>query len=246
VVNILQPHSPHVIDTASQLEVELLHSGMVLAAGTGNPLLFGSNLCWIGGEFIRVGSVKFLGGSRYMLSMLQRGCYGTEDKIAGHLMNEKFVLLESDSLRSLDGEAANIGADLNIEALGIADTAPAAANIQVQGQAIKPFSPVHAKVEQTENGDLRVSWIRRSRINTGWQDFVDMPNPEGELSFEVSIWKNGISLYAEIVADTQFVASPAQLNTWGIVANDFAVFEISQIGRFSRSPAVSLSHIFLN
>jgi Putative phage tail protein len=245
-VNILPPHSPHIIDTHSRLEVELLHSGMVLEAGAGNPLLFGSSLCWIGGELIRFGKAVFLGDSRYLLSMLQRGCYGSEDKIEGHLIGDKFLLLESDSLRILDSAGANIGVELNIEALGIADNVPAAANIWVEGRAIKPFSPVHGKVEQSVNGDLWVSWIRRSRIGAGWQDFVDIPNPEGDVSFEVSVLKNGVVIFAENVADTQFTASAAQLSAWGAESNDLLAFKIAQIGRFSRSPMASLHYTLMN
>ncbi len=245
-MTIYERYSPHIIDTGSLLEVELLHSGMVLEAGSGNPLVFGSSLCWIGGELIRVGKAQYLGGSRYLLSMLQRGCYGTEDKIAGHLVGDKFVLLESDSVRILDGAAANVGAELTIEALGIADSIPAEANIQVQGRAIIPFSPVHGKIEASLTGDLRVSWIRRTRIDPGWQDFVDMPNPEGDVSFEVIILKNGVPILTSNAGDTQFTVSSAQLSAWGFTANDLVLFEISQIGRFSRSPAISISHTILN
>ncbi len=242
-ITVLPPHSPYLIDTQSKLEVLLLHSEMLLPSGTGNPLLFSSSLCWIGEELVRAGKSEFLGANRYLLSMLQRGCYGTEDKIAEHVIGEQFVLLESDSLLILDGAAANIGAELNIEALGIGDSAPVAANIQVQGHAIKPNSPVHGKVEQRPDGDLRVSWVRRTRIHVGWQDFVDVPNPEGDISFAVSILKNGVFLSSENAVNAEYTISIAQLSALGIAANDKISFEIAQIGRFNRSPIISVDHI---
>jgi hypothetical protein len=242
VIGILPAHSAHFLDLHNQLEVQLLHHGFEISAGNGNPLQSGASLCWVGGELIRIGRAEYLGGNRYRLSALQRGCFGTESQISGHLAGENLVVLDSDSLRILDGARAVLGSTLAIEALGIADVAPAAATIAVQGNAIRPLMPVHGKSELRENGDLHVGWIRRARIDPGWHDYVDVPAVDGEGHYSLAIASAGQSLPAIAVSQSEYLIPAAQLAAWGILPSAQLTFEVRQVGRYNQSAPLVFQH----
>jgi hypothetical protein len=55
---------------------------------------------------------------------------------------------------------------------------------------LKPFAPVHLKATIDENGDILISWIRRSRINNSWSDHSDIPIGEEQEQYKIEI-KNG-------------------------------------------------------
>ncbi len=244
----LAAHSPWLIDTQNTLTVQLLHGGMTLPAGSGpagagDPLQRDASLCWIGGEVIRAGTCTYLGENRYSLSLLQRGCYGTENAIASHLPGEAFVLLETDTIATIDSAYTGIGSTINAEALGIGDAVPAGANIQVTGHAIRPFAPVHASAQPTPSGGLLLKWVRRTRIDPGWQDYVDVPMIEGNLAFNITVYKDGQIIASETVNNAEWVIDPAQLTAWGVFPGQQLTFEIAQIGRYNQSAPVSLQFI---
>jgi Putative phage tail protein len=235
VTGILPAHSAFFLDMHNQLEVQLLHHGFEIPTGNGNPLQSGASLCWVGGELIRIGRAEYLGGDRYRLSALQRGCFGTEGHISGHLAGENLVVLDGDSVRILDGTRAILGASLTIEALGIGDLVPAAATIAVQGNAIRPLVPVHGKSEWRENGDLHVGWIRRARIDPGWHDYVDVPLTDGEGQYSLVIAGGGQSLPAIAVSQSEYLITAAQLAAWGILPSAQLTFEVRHVGRYNQS-----------
>ena len=229
-------------DRQSQLTVQLLHEGMELPAGNCDPLLPDASLCWIGGELIRIGRAQFLGNNQYLLTMLQRGCHGTESAIGAHGPSEAFVFLERDSIIGVDSAFARLGAGLTIEALGVSDSVPTVASVQVQGLAIHPFAPVHAAAERLADGGLRLSWVRRTRIDSGWQDFVDVPMAEGNLQYEIVILRNG-TVVASVNADSaEMFIMPMNLTAWGAISGDQLTFQIAQIGQYSRSQALILHY----
>ncbi len=240
--DILPPHSPYLLDKQSVLTVQLLHQGMALPPGTGDPVSSGASLCWIGGELIRAGHAQFVGANQYLLTMLQRGCYGTEYAISDHKAGETFVLLEADSIRGVDNGFANIGTSLTVEALGIGDFAPVPASIQVRGLAVRPFAPVHGGIERAADGALKLSWVRRTRIQAGWQDNVDVPMIEGNLQYEISISRNGLSVALAYADAGEMLISAAQLTAWGVMPIDELTFQIAQIGRYGRSLPLILQY----
>ena len=225
--------------------MQLLHEGMELPAGNGDPLLPDASLCWIGGELVRIGRAQFLGDNQYLLTMLLRGCYGTESAIGAHVPDETFVLLERDNIIGVDSAFARLGAALTIEALGVSDSVPAVASVQVQGLAIQPFAPVHAAAERLADGDLLLSWVRRTRIDSGWQDFVDVPMVDGNLQYEIVILRNGAEVASQNVSNAEMVITPMSLAAWGTIPGDQLTFQIAQIGRYGRSPPLDLKYTIL-
>lgn len=67
-------------------------------------------------------------------------------------------------------------------AQGLGDDTPVVQTISVTAEALRPPAPAHLRVEQHANGDIAVSWVRRSRAGWAWLDGADAPlAEEGEL-----------------------------------------------------------------
>lgn len=230
----LAPHSSNLLDSENSLDVQLAHENIEFPNGGSI-----SAICCAGGEFIRFGSVTPLANGQYRLSDLQRGCFGTEAAIYGHQIGERFILLETQTVRLLEGVALLPGSPVTVEGLGIGDAMPVIAMTALTGKAIAPLSPVHAKGWLLANGGVGLSWVRRSRIDFGWNDGVDHPSVENDEQYSVSLSVDGeitnswitqtsaLELSSETVAD--LVASVGQA----------LVFSVRQIGRHMQSiPAI--------
>jgi hypothetical protein len=52
---------------------------------------------------------------------------------------------------------------------------------------LKPFAPVHLKAARDENGNITISWIRRSRTGNSWRDYSDIQVGEEQEQYQVEI-----------------------------------------------------------
>jgi hypothetical protein len=238
---VLAAHPSALVDTHNRIEIELLNTGMTIAAGTGDPLASGATLCRIGKEILRIGCAEYLGGKRYRLSMLQRGCHGTEAYIDGHMANETFVVLEPDSLRIVDSTLVSAGTDMTVEALGIGDILPATSTLLVSGAALRPMPPVYGKAEFLLAGGVRVSWIYRTRGEPVWNDFVDVPVFSGEGRYNLQVIKAGIVLSELELAENSCAFSAADIAIFGIAPSDWISFEVRQLGQYGRSNPMTIA-----
>ncbi len=236
----LGAHSPLLVDTANAVVIELLHAGMTLPAATGSPLDAAAPLCLLGNEYLRYGSAEALGQNRYRLSQLLRGCYGSENAIAEHNVSESFLLIEAVSSKIIDDVMAVSGQTLQIEAMGLVDNDPAAAEIIVVARAITPLPPVHFNAHILSDGGIGLQWQWRSRIDFGWQDGVDQPCPEITPLFAIRLLHEGDVLADWQVGGTEYDISPAELAAFGLPVGTIVQMEICQIGRFARSASAIL------
>ena len=153
----LPPHNAHLIDTNNQLDIQLLHDGMVFPDGNAPLLSSGAGLGWLEKEFFRFGSAVALGGDRWRLSQFVRGCYGSEYASSGHQAGGRFVLLQTESALLIENQNLAPGMVISVEAFGLADPLPVKTTDIVMGNAIRPLVPVHGKVVRDEDGSLEIS-----------------------------------------------------------------------------------------
>lgn len=231
---VLGTHAPFLIDSGSSVVVHLLHDGMALPAATGSPLDNAAPLCLLGNEFLRYGSAEALGSNRYRLSQFLRGLYGSEREISEHLGSESFILIEQAAAKIIEPSAAS-GRMLQVEAVGLADLSPVAAEIQVIGRAVMPLPPIHASAAVLADGAVRIQWGWRSRIDFGWQDGVDQPCLEIKPLFAIRLLYAHATLARWEVEVTDLLISPTAFDAFGLPSEAAIEVEICQIGRFARS-----------
>jgi hypothetical protein len=153
-------------DDRGQVEVELLNETMWLESRSDSALASGDNLAVLGEELIQFAVAVPLGGRRFRLSRLLRGRRGTEWAAGLHSAGEPFAMIEAESLTAIDAPLGAIGGEARLLATGLGDPEGVLAVREVSGEAMRPPSPVHLRALRLANGDLAVTWVRRSR--NGW------------------------------------------------------------------------------
>lgn len=225
------------LDAQSSLEVELANDSMWLENVSDDGLVSGANLALVGSELIQFGSAEWLGERRFRLSRLLRGRRGSEWAADAHVAGESFVLLKADALIALDLPDGVASGEVRANASGVGDTVPAAASLQITGEALRPPSPAHVQAEARSNGDIQFAWVRRSRHGWVWQSEADTPLGEENELYRILIAGSGFERVAETIEPVFTYTAAAQ-------AADGAIaplrIEVSQIGTFAVSHAATL------
>ena len=177
-------------DRFSHVDVELLSDRDWLEPRAAAAVLAGANLALLGDELLQFADVEALGPRRFRLSGLLRGRRGTEAVTGSHRIGERFVLIDSSRMLSVDLSIDLLGQSGAARPAGNGDSATAATTFTIAGNALRPLAPVHVRVRR-DGGDIAVSWIRRSRAGFGWVDFVDAPLGENREAYRIDVRLDG-------------------------------------------------------
>lgn len=211
------------IDRTNVLDVELLHGVMTLQPMDASGLDSGGNLALVGDELMQFGTATMLGERRWRLGALRRGCRGTEAAIGTQRPGDRFVLIDSASVASIDLPLSVIGGAVLVLASGAADLTPASSEVRLTGASVRPLSPVQLAVHRLDDG-IAISWARRSRLGWQWPDGIDVPLAEEAEQYSVTLLgQDGAIIGVEQVATPAIQLSARQLAGAAQVA-------VSQIG----------------
>lgn len=226
-------------DTESSMEVELLNDGMWLESRSDEALIGGANLALVGEEVIQFGTAELLGGRRFRLGRLLRGRRGTEWAAGLHQAGENFLLLDPENLVALEAPPGSVGGTARITAAGIGDGVDGvSASLQIDGESLRPPSPVHLKAEWLAGGDLAIGWVRRSRLGWSWISGSDTPLAEEREAYRLAISGAGFERVVSL-HEPQFIYTAAQQTQDG-AAGPLQIL-VSQIGTHAASRAASLT-----
>lgn len=236
-VNALPPAGSALIDLRGSLEVQLLSDASWLESRDDAALAGGANLAAIGNELIQFGGVEPLGGGRFRLSRLLRGRRGTEWAAASHGPGEPFVLIEADVLAPIEPPLAALGGEARLIASGIGDGPEgASASCTLSGEALRPPSPVHLRAERLADGDIAISWVRRSKSGWAWLSGSDTPLGEEREAYRLTVSGAGLTR-------TVTLYEPADVYGAGEQETDGAAgpltIEVVQLGTYAASRAAS-------
>jgi hypothetical protein len=169
-------------DRLGQVEVELIAEAMWLEGRSEASVLAGSNMALLGEEIMQFTTAEALGNRRFRLSGLLRGRRGTEHAVAGHALDERFVLLDPAAMLALPMPLERLGQSILLRATGLGDAAAPPEAVMIGAQAIRPLAPVHLAWARS-GGELHVRWVAQSRLGFGWPDLTDVPVGETGLAF---------------------------------------------------------------
>lgn len=222
------PLSPWTWDEAGALEVQL-ESG-ALDSATALEVLKGENTAALIGldgtaEIVQFRDAEELGSGRYRLTTLLRGRRGTEDQILlGRGVGDVFVLLD-DALR-FQAATAEVTATRHHRAPSIyesVETAPATVTKSLRGRAERPYAPAHLAGTRDEDGNLTITWVRRTRLNGGWADGTgEVPLSEAAEAYEVDILDGETA-----VRTTTSLSTPTAIYTAADQIADFGAPQVS-------------------
>ena len=140
-------------------------------------------------EIIQFATAALISPGIYRLSTLLRGRLGTEMFISSHALGERFVVL-NEAVVPLVVPANTKGQSWTLLTTTVgANAMDGVTNVvPIEGNSLKPYSPVDVQAVRSGSGDVTISWIRRARIDGGMRDYVDIPQKEANELYEVSIF----------------------------------------------------------
>jgi hypothetical protein len=145
------------------------------------------------------------------LGGLLRGLAGTEDATAaGALIDAPLVVLDQ-SVTPLGLQAEEAGLTLNwiVEAYGSAGGRAGPIAFAGGIRAETPLAPAHLNAERAADGDVALSWVRRSRIDAdGWSG-DDVPLDESSEAYRLQILDGDAAMRTVSVTTNTFVYTAA-------------------------------------
>ncbi|WP_342269472.1 GTA baseplate fiber-binding domain-containing protein [Rickettsia endosymbiont of Orchestes rusci] len=188
VLNKIPTASSLLLDESSEIIIQLLYG--TLQSVNELAMLNGANKALIGDELIQFQNAELIGDKKYKLTRLLRGRSGTEWAINSHKTGDKFILLNNEII-NVPIPNNLIGKPVNYKAVTIGKTLAETDSFTFTytGRALKPFAPVYAQAIKDAEGNINISWLRRSRIDNDWRDYVDVPIGEELEKYEIDIKK---------------------------------------------------------
>jgi hypothetical protein len=177
---------PYLINTAGAIDVELIDPDQWLVSCDDDALIGGANLAVLGSEVVQFGTVEALGVGRFRLSRLLRGRGGTEWAMGTHTSGEPFALLDRDGLTSVSLPSWAVGASITASIVSLAGTS-ASAPVTLSAESVRPVSPVDVDAGLDADGNLAMTWTRRSRSGFAWIDGIDAPIGESSEQYSITV-----------------------------------------------------------
>ncbi|MCC5993166.1 MAG: glycoside hydrolase/phage tail family protein [Rhodobacteraceae bacterium] len=184
-------------DRGPALHVRML-SGQ-LSAASQDEVLAGANLMAIGigaeWELLQFAEADLIGPDTYALGMRLRGQQGSDGVMALHWPEGAVVVMLDERLEQMP---------LALDALGLAQryrVGPASRPLSdpshrdheavFAGVGLRPYRPAHLRAVSLPNGDLAVSWIRRSRQGGDGWGATEVPLAEAYERYVLRIRQGG-------------------------------------------------------
>jgi len=147
------------------------------------------------------------------------------------------VLIEQSALAPVEPPLSSLGGEARLLAIGIGDAEGTEAGCNIFGSAMRPPSPVHLRAERVPGGDLRVSWVRRSRAGWSWISGSDTPLGEEAESYRLTLSGIGFERSATVGAAYYLYTAEAQAAD-GLTGS--LTISVTQTGTVASSRATTL------
>jgi hypothetical protein len=234
----LAPASDLLIDGANAVVVTLVNPSMTLESVDDAMLLGGSNRAMIGDECMQFAMAEAIAPGVWRLSRLLRGRAGTASDGA-HPSGTPFVLLDDPALLAVPAELAGwaAGGAARLQWAARNDIEIAEMPVPDAAGALRPLAPVHGRTGADGAGGVRATWVRRSRLDTGWRDEVDQPLGESRELYRATLSPPvaGLGPWECSAPELSFDAATVAAMPPG------TGLEIRQIGDFAASPPLILA-----
>ena len=224
-----------VFDEASTLTVRVWGQ---LASSTRDAMLLDDtvNALLVGVEIVRFRYAELLDSDvpanvyTYRLSSLLRGQRGTEWAMAGHVANERCVLLNTRLRRqATQPNEVNIPVQLKVLTSGKLLSSVEPRTFTDTSVALKPFSPAGLRGLVDAQG-VHLSWQRRTRLAYRYGGLSPVvPLGEATESYRVQVWQGGVLLRTAMTSTAGFLYTPAMRGADGLMGGELLRFVVAQM-----------------
>ncbi|MGL6339821.1 MAG: phage tail protein [Waterburya sp.] len=171
----LLPSSELVVDRTSRFQVHITQQLIENIPDTDFYSL--KQLAYINGEVLCFQNATLVAANTYEISNLIRGVRGTEKAIAPHAIASDFYLMKGDfGFVDVVGNFTQLNQQFKFKAVPedvAVSTIINETNLLAKGNRLKPYAPVNPKLTLKPNGDVLISWERRTRKSGEWIDGVE-------------------------------------------------------------------------
>lgn len=207
-------------DYANTLDV-VLSSG-TLESRPALDVFNGFNAALVGDEIIQFTTAVLIAQNTYRISGLLRGRLGTEQKMSGHGIGERFVLLSSSTLGKLTIPSSDWFQSrlfrVGPATLPMTNSLYQDKQVNCQGRAALPLSPCHVRGVRDSSGNLTISWVRRTRSDGIWKDYVDVPLGEKSEVYEIEVMNGeAVKRTLRTTVSTTYYSASDQIADFGSV-----------------------------
>lgn len=234
-----------VFDEASTLTVRVWGQ---LASSTREAMLLDDsvNALLVGSEIVRFRHAELLASDlpanvyTYRLSSLLRGQRGTEWAMAGHVAQERCVLLDRRLRRqATQPNEVNIPVQLKVLTSGKLLSSVEPRTFTDTSVALKPFSPAGLRGLVDSEG-VHLSWQRRTRLAYRYGGMAPVvPLGEATESYRVQIWQGSVLLRTAMVGTAAFLYTPAMRAADGLAGGELLRFAVAQMSATAGAGYVS-------
>ncbi|MFQ6548838.1 glycoside hydrolase/phage tail family protein [Aestuariibius sp. 2305UL40-4] len=213
---------------------QILSGGNLAAIGDGTP----GN--W---ELFQFAAAELVEEDTYDLSLRLRGQAGTDGGApADWPPGSRFVLIDGIP-RQIDLPSAARGTERHFRfgpAIRPLDDPSYDYTVATfEGVGLRPYRPCHLRLAH-DGGDIRASWIRRTRIDGESWAGLDVPLGEERESYLVRVTANGKVIRETIVSSPDWIYQAAEQASDGILSNgEIAVAQLSE--RFGPGPFATIA-----
>ena len=235
-------------DRASVLQVTLGFGALTSASLT--QVLNGANVCAVqtpsgDWEVLQFTQAQLVAPLTYALSGLLRGQAGTDAALTTIPTGSPFVLLNA-ALAPIGLSSAETRLPLNWRygpsARNIGDATYAASTHTFQALGLRPLSPVRVKAVRAANGDLAVTWIRRTRIGGDSWGAGDVPLSEESERYEIDVLSGAtVKRTIAVTSPTLTYASADQLADFGALPSSVTLKLAQVSASYGRGAPLTVS-----
>ncbi len=193
-------------DKGEALRVRL--SGGVLSSATDEEIFAGANAIAIGDgssegwEIFQFAVAELVGESTYVLSKRLRGQLGTDSDMRDVWPVGSTVVLLNQNVVQIDlqSDARGLARFYRIGPSGrpVDDPSYQQSHIAFNGVGLRPYRPCHLSLASEANGDISLSWTRRTRIDGDIWLGTDVPLGETSEAFLVRIIDDEEKIHREV------------------------------------------------
>ena len=181
----------------------LLNGGNTMAIGTGNVD------AW---EVFQFQSALLVDTDTYVISGRLRGQAGSDGIMPDEWPIGSYVVLLNAAVRQIPLLASHRGITKHYRvgsaAKGYDDTDASHHVLSFRGNGLRPYRVGHLRSLIASNGNIGISWIRRTRVDGDSWESYEVPLGEGAETYEVTVKSAaGAVLRAEIVSTPNYVYS---------------------------------------
>ena len=230
------PASPAGLFSRHALNVRLSHGA--LEGRSQLDVLNGANVAALrdpaGGEWevIQFRDAELIGSDLYRLTGILRGQAGTEHVIpATWPAGTDFVLIDA-AVAQLPVPLSGLGLERTYRAGPVEKAYTSSSYVEMMstpaGVGLRPLSPVHAQIWQEPGGDIRATWVRRTRVGGDSWHLQDVPLGETSETYAIRIEAGGIVLREDQTATPDYTYTAAMQTEDGATgALDLWVAQVS-------------------